>query len=217
MCITSKQSCRSEKITGNSLLQQILLIGDSLVGKTCLIQRYANGIFKEDYITTVGLDYYTKQEMINNLNVSVKLWDTAGQERFKALTPSFFRNAEGVVIAYDVTNSESFDNLKFWISSIKTNLFEKNIFIPIIIIGNKIDLEDMRDISKDVASAFAKENNFKYFETSAKTGEGVDEAFRDLVNQILANSDKNEEATIERKSVKIEEKKTEKQKKKGCC
>ena len=125
------------------------------------------------------------------------------------------RNAEGVVIAYDVTNSESFDNLKFWISSIKTNLFEKNIFIPIIIIGNKIDLEDMRDISKDVASAFAKENNFKYFETSAKTGEGVDEAFRDLVNQILANSDKNEEATIERKSVKIEEKKTEKQKKKG--
>ena len=196
---------------------KILLIGDSLVGKTCLIQRYANGIFKEDYITTVGLDYYTKQEMINNLNVSVKLWDTAGQERFKALTPSFFRNAEGVVIAYDVTNSESFDNLKFWISSIKTNLFEKNIFIPIIIIGNKIDLEDMRDISKDVASAFAKENNFKYFETSAKTGEGVDEAFRDLVNQILANSDKNEEATIERKSVKIEEKKTEKQKKKGCC
>ena len=196
---------------------QILLIGDSLVGKTCLIQRYANGIFKEDYISTVGLDYYTKQEMINNLNVSVKLWDTVGQERFKALTISFFRNAEGVVIAYDVTNSESFDNLKFWISSIKTNLFEKNIFIPIIIIGNKIDLEDMRDISKDVASAFAKENNFKYFETSAKTGEGVDEAFRDLVNQILANSDKNEEATIERKSVKIEEKKTEKQKKKGCC
>ena len=196
---------------------QILLIGDSLVGKTCLIQRYANGIFKEDYITTVGLDYYTKQEMINNLNVSVKLWDTAGQERFKALTPSFFRNAEGVVIAYDVTNSESFDNLKFWISSIKTNLFEKNIFIPIIIIGNKIDLEDMRDISKDVASAFAKENNFKYFETSAKTGEGVDEAFRDLVNQVLANLDKNEEGTIERKSIKIEENKVDKQKKKGCC
>ena len=196
---------------------QILLIGDSLVGKTCLIQRYANGIFKEDYITTVGLDYYTKQEMINNLNVSVKLWDTAGQERFKALTPSFFRNAEGVVIAYDVTNSESFDNLKFWISSIKTNLFEKNIFIPIIIIGNKIDLEDMRDISKDVASAFAKENNFKYFETSAKTGEGVDEAFRDLVNQALANLDKNEEGTIERKSIKIEENKADKQKKKGCC
>ena len=196
---------------------QILLIGDSLVGKTCLIQRYVNGTFKDDYITTVGLDYHTKLEIINNLNVSVKLWDTAGQERFKALTASFFRNAEGVVIAYDVTNSESFDNLKFWISSIKTNLFEKNIFIPIIIIGNKIDLEDMREISKDVASTFAKENKFKYFETSAKTGEGVDEAFRDLVNQVLANLDKNEEGTIERKSIKIEENKDDKQKKKGCC
>ena len=196
---------------------QILLIGDSSVGKTSLIQRYANGIFKEEYLATVGLDYYTKQEMINNLNVLVKLWDTAGQERFKALTPNYFRNAEGVVLAYDVTNSESFENLKFWINSIKSNLGEKNIFIPIIIIGNKIDMEDMRDITKEDASKFAKENNYKYFETSAKTGEGVDEAIRDLVNQVLANSDKNEAAKGERKSVKIEENKDNNQKKKGCC
>ena len=164
---------------------QILLIGDSSVGKTSLIQRYANGIFKEEYLATVGLDYYTKQEMINDITVLVKLWDTAGQERFKALTPNYFRNAEGVVLAYDVTNSESFDNLKFWINSIKSNLGEKNIFIPIIIIGNKIDMEGMRDITKEDASKFAKENNYKYFETSAKTGQGVDEAIRDLVNQII--------------------------------
>ena len=196
---------------------QILLIGDSSVGKTSLIQRYANGIFKEEYLATVGLDYYTKQEMINNLTVLVKLWDTAGQERFKALTPNYFRNAEGVVLAYDVTNSESFENLKFWINSIKSNLGEKNIFIPIIIIGNKIDMEDMRDITKEDASKFAKENNYKYFETSAKTGEGVDEAIRDLVNQVLANSDKNEAAKGERKSVKIEDNKENNQKKKGCC
>jgi small GTP-binding protein len=196
---------------------QILLIGDSSVGKTSLIQRYANGIFKEEYLATVGLDYYTKQEMINNINVLVKLWDTAGQERFKALTPNYFRNAEGVVLAYDVTNSESFENLKFWINSIKSNLGEKNIFIPIIIIGNKIDMEDMRDITKEDASKFAKENNYKYFETSAKTGEGVDEAIRDLVNQVLANSDKNEAAKGERKSVKIEDNKENNQKKKGCC
>ena len=196
---------------------QILLIGDSSVGKTSLIQRYANGIFKEEYLATVGLDYYTKQEMINNINVLVKLWDTEGQERFKALTPNYFRNAEGVVLAYDVTNSESFENLKFWINSIKSNLGEKNIFIPIIIIGNKIDMEDMRDITKEDASKFAKENNYKYFETSAKTGEGVDEAIRDLVNQVLANSDKNEAAKGERKSVKIEDNKENNQKKKGCC
>ena len=196
---------------------QILLIGDSSVGKTSLIQRYANGIFKEEYLATVGLDYYTKQEMINDITVLVKLWDTAGQERFKALTPNYFRNAEGVVLAYDVTNSESFDNLKFWINSIKSNLGEKNIFIPIIIIGNKIDMEDMRDITKEDASKFAKENNYKYFETSAKTGQGVDEAIRDLVNQILENSDKNDAAKGERKSVKIEENKGNTEKKKGCC
>ena len=196
---------------------QILLIGDSSVGKTSLIQRYANGIFKEEYLATVGLDYYTKQEMINDITVLVKLWDTAGQERFKALTPNYFRNAEGVVLAYDVTNSDSFDNLKFWINSIKSNLGEKNIFIPIIIIGNKIDMEDMRDITKEDASKFAKENNYKYFETSAKTGQGVDEAIRDLVNQILENSDKNDAAKGERKSVKIEENKGNTEKKKGCC
>ena len=196
---------------------QILLIGDSSVGKTSLIQRYANGIFKEEYLATVGLDYYTKQEMINDITVLVKLWDTAGQERFKALTPNYFRNAEGVVLAYDVTNSESFDNLKFWINSIKSNLCEKNIFIPIIIIGNKIDMEGMRDITKEDASKFAKENNYKYFETSAKTGQGVDEAIRDLVKQILENSDKNDSAKGERKSVKIEENKGNTEKKKGCC
>ena len=196
---------------------QILLIGDSSVGKTSLIQRYANGIFKEEYLATVGLDYYTKQEMINDITVLVKLWDTAGQERFKALTPNYFRNAEGVVLAYDVTNSDSFDNLKFWINSIKSNLGEKNIFIPIIIIGNKIDMEGMRDITKEDASKFAKENNYKYFETSAKTGQGVDEAIRDLVNQILENSDKNDAAKGERKSVKIEENKGNTEKKKGCC
>ena len=196
---------------------QILLLGDSSVGKTSLISRYANGIFKEEYLATVGLDYYTKQEMIKNLNVLVKLWDTAGQERFKALTPNYFRNAEGVVLVYDVTSTESFENLKYWISSIKTNLGEKDIFIPIIIIGNKIDMEDSREINKDEANKFASENNYKYFETSAKTGEGVDEAIRELVNQILANSDKNEEIKEERKSVRIQENTNANQKKKGCC
>ncbi len=196
---------------------QILILGDSSVGKTSLISRYANGIFKEEYLATVGLDYYNKQDTINNLNVLVKLWDTAGQERFKSLTPNYFRNAEGVVIVFDVTNLETFENLKYWISSIKSNLGEKNIIIPIIIIGNKIDMNDMRDINKEEAGKFAKENDYKYFEASAKTGEGVDEAFREIVNQILDNSDKLEEIKEERKSIKIQEEPNNNQKKKNCC
>jgi len=196
---------------------QILLLGDMAVGKTCLINRYTNGVFKEEYISTVGFDYYTKQEEINNKTVQVKLWDTAGQERFKTLTPSFLRNAEGVIIVFDVTSQDSFDNVKGWINSIKSNL-GKNI-IPIIIVGNKIDMENMREISKEDGKKIASENDFKYFETSAKTGIGVDEAIKEIVNQILDIQDKNEDEKVdERPSFKIKkDNNKDNQKKKGCC
>ena len=194
----------------------ILLLGDSCVGKTSLISRYANGIFKDEYIATVGLDFVSKQEIINDKNINVKLWDTAGQERYKALTPSYLRGADGVVLVFDVTNSETFDNLKFWLDSLKNNLGENNSFLPVVINGNKIDIDD-RDISKDDANKFAQENNYKYFETSAKSGVGVDELFREIVNQILENKEKTDEVKEERKSIKINESKGNNQKKKGCC
>ena len=192
----------------------ILLLGDTCVGKTCLISRYANGVFKEEYITTVGVDYVSKQEIINEQNINVKLWDTAGQERFKALTPSYLRGAEGIVLVYDVTNAETFESLKFWIDSLKSSLGEDSL--PTIIDGNKVDLDD-RDISKEDAKKFAQEHNYKYFETSAKSGVGVDELFREIVNQILEKKDKTDEVKEERKSVKLQSDKGNNQKKKGCC
>ena len=192
----------------------ILLLGDTSVGKTCLISRYANGVFREDYIQTVGIDYVSKQEIINDKNINIKLWDTAGQERFKALTPTYLRGAEGIVLVYDVTNLESFESLKFWIESLKSNLGENSL--PIIIDGNKIDLDD-RDVSKETAQKFAQEYNYKYFETSAKSGVGVDELFREIVNQILEKKDKTDEVKEERKSVKLQSDKGNTQKKKGCC
>ena len=196
---------------------QILLLGDMAVGKTCLINRYTNGVFKEEYISTVGFDYYTKQEEINNKTVQVKIWDTVGQERFRALTPSFLRNAEGVIIVFDVTSQDSFDNVKGWINSIKSNIGEN--VIPIIIVGNKIDMENMREISKEDGKKIASENDFKYFETSAKTGIGVDEAIKEIVNQILDIQDKNDDEKVdERPSVKIhKDNNKDNQKKKGCC
>ena len=196
---------------------QILLLGDMAVGKTCLINRYTNGVFKEEYTSTVGIDFYTKPEEINNKTVQVKIWDTVGQERFRALTPSFLRNAEGVVIVFDVTSQESFDNVKGWINSVKSNIGEN--VIPIIIVGNKIDMENMREISKEDGNKTASENGFKYFETSAKTGKGVDEAFKEIVNQILDIQDKNDDEKVdERPSVKIhKDNNKDNQKKKGCC
>ena len=181
---------------------QLLIIGDSSVGKTSLITRYANGTFKEEYLATVGLDYFTKVEEINNQTIQVKLWDTAGQERFKSLTQNYFRNAQGVLLTFDVTNTESFDNLKDWINSIKKNMEGNNVFIPLIIIGNKIDMEDSREIQKEDAQKFATENKYKYFETSAKTGEGVDDAIRDLVIQVLSSKQANEGKDEGRKSSK---------------
>ena len=194
---------------------KILLIGDSCVGKTCLISRYAIGVFNEEYITTVGFDSRQKEEIINNEKVLVRIFDTGGQERFKSITANYLRNAEGVILVYDVTSNESFENLKFWIESIKNNLGNDDI-IPIIIIGNKIDLEDAREINKLVAEKFAKDNNYKYFETSAKTGEGVDDAFREIVKQILARNSEFDDEKHEN-TVKIEDKKGSNEKKKGCC
>ena len=194
---------------------KILLIGDSKVGKTCLISRYAIGVFNEDYISTVGFDSRQKEEIINNEKVLVKIFDTAGQERFKSITANYLRNAEGVILVYDLTSTESFESLKFWIESIKNNLGNDEP-IPIIIIGNKIDLEDARQINKSVAEKFAKDNNYKYFETSAKTGEGVDDAFREIVKQILGRNDKFDDEKGEN-TVKIEDKKGSVEKKKGCC
>ena len=198
---------------------QILIIGDSSVGKTSLIARYTNGTFKEEYLATVGLDYYSKEEVIDNKTINIKLWDTAGQERYKSLTQSYFKNAEGVLLTYDVTNNESFDNLRDWITSIKKNMEGRNIFIPVIIIGNKIDMEESREINKEDAEKFAKENNYKYFETSAKTGEGVDNAIRELIIQILKQSNQMDDQKMARaSSVQIKEENVDNsKKKKGCC
>ena len=198
---------------------QILIIGDSSVGKTSLLTRYTNGTFKPEYLATVGLDFYSKDEIFDNKTIHVKLWDTAGQERYKSLTQSYFKNAEGVIVTYDITNSESFDNLKYWINSIKKNIEGKNIFIPVIIIGNKIDMSDSREINKEDAEKFASDNKYKYYETSAKTGEGVDQAIRDLVNNILNQTQIDEQKEFRKDSVHIKNEKNDKKekKKKGCC
>ena len=192
----------------------ILLLGDLAVGKTSLIARYTNGVFSETYISTVGIENLLKQEIINNENVLVKIWDTAGQERFRAITPSILRNAEGVIIVFDVTSKESFENIKEWINTLKINVGDNANSIPVIIVGNKIDKEDEREIEKNDALKFAEDNKYKYFETSAKTGEGVDDAFRDMAKQILIYQSQFKE---ERETIKINKDKKDDKNKKGCC
>ena len=171
---------------------QLLIIGDSTVGKTSILSRYTNGDFNPHYLATVGLDFFKKDEVFDGKTIRIKIWDTAGQERYKSLTQGYFRNAEGIMIVYDVSNLVSFENLKYWIQSIKTHIDIDKGEIPAIIIGNKIDIFE-REVKKEDAEAFAQQEGFKYFETSAKSGKGVNECIKYLVKTVLRTSDDKEE------------------------
>ena len=198
---------------------QLLIVGDSTVGKTSILNRYTNGDFNKHYLATVGLDFFKKDEIFDGKTVRIKIWDTAGQERYKALTQGYFRNAEGIMIVYDVSNSTTFDDLKYWIQSVKTHINVENDNVPVIIIGNKIDIFE-REISKEQAEKFSKEQKFEYFETSAKNGKGVDECIRHLIKKVLKIKNIKEGEIAENESIKIEEKDNNKKDNKSnrdCC
>ena len=198
---------------------QLLIIGDSTVGKTSILSRYTSGQFNPHYLATVGLDFFKKDEIFDGDTIRIKIWDTAGQERYKSLTQGYFRNAEGIMIVYDVSNSDSFNNLKYWIQSIKTHINLDNNEVPAIIIGNKIDIFE-REVSKEEGEKFSKEQKLEYFETSAKSGKGVDECIKFLIKKVLKNKGNSKEES-EKDSIKIEENKNDKKKLKkkldNCC
>ncbi len=198
---------------------KIIVVGSMNVGKTSLVAKYATGKSPVKTETTKTASYIERIKNVNGMKFEIKLWDTAGQERFKSLTQNLFRNAEGVLLVFDITKNETFYGLKDWISSIKKNIDSQNVFMPIIILGNKIDLEG-REVNTEDAEKFAKENNYKYFETSAKTGEGIDNAIRELVTLVLNQNNSNDEQKRQRlTSVQLnkEDAQKPKEKKKGCC
>ena len=163
---------------------RLLIIGDSFVGKTSFLSYYSNGSFNLHYLATAGLELITKDEIIDNKTIRIDLWDTAGNEKFHSLTTGFFKNAEGIMVMFDVTTLTSFENVRNWTESIKTHLSLEANNIPVIIIGNKIDLKE-REIKTEDASKYCRELGFKYFETSAKTGENVDLTVKYLVKEVI--------------------------------
>ena len=164
----------------------LLIIGNSNVGKTSILYKYSSKLFNENYIPTVGLDFCTKDENIDNKTIRIKIWDTAGQERYRSLVKCFFHKAQGVILVFDVTNKKSFDDLKIWIDIIKSEIYDDIYQTPIIILGNKTDLPK-RVISKDTANNFSKEFNLNYYETSARNGDGIETAIKDLAKKIINN------------------------------
>ena len=203
---------------------KLILIGNSGVGKSCILQRYIKHTFEESYKCTIGVDFLMKSIVINGQTVKLQLWDTAGQEKYKSMASSYYRGANVALIVFDITNHESFDALPLWIENFyKNGPEQKNI----ILIGNKNDLPDLRQVTQQEAEAFSQTNNMMYFETSAKEGDNIEYIFNYAAEKLLEFYGGNNEATLKKqmapnndmqssnfKEIRIEESSN---KKKNCC
>ncbi len=168
--------------TDTDLVYKILLLGDSEVGKSCFLMRYADNVFVDNYITTIGLDYKLKYIQLDSGQViKVQLWDTAGQDRYRTIAKNYYKGSHGILLLYDVTKTSSFENIREWIKDIREEVYEKAI---IFLIGNKIDIKDQIKIKTEEAQKLAEEFNIPFFEASAKSGENVDEIFKALYKKI---------------------------------
>ena len=150
----------------SDIILKILLIGDSGVGKSSIVLRLIDNIYNESYISTIGVDFKIKNMIFDNRDIKVQIWDTAGQERFKTITNSYYRGAHGIFIVYDITSKKSFNNIKEWLKELYS--FRNKDELKITIIGNKMDLENNREVSYKEANQYTIENGFNYYEISSK-------------------------------------------------
>ena len=163
---------------------KVLLLGDTSVGKTCLLKRYTEDTFQDAYLSTIGFDYKFKIVTLKSgKEVKVQIWDTAGQERFRTIAKSYYRGAHGIILVFDVTNQKTFDNIKMWVNQIKEEASSK---VCAILVANKIDSEE-RVVTKEDAAGLAKTYELKLYEASAKENINVSEAFQDLIEKINVN------------------------------
>ena len=162
---------------------KVLLLGYSTVGKTCFLLRYCDKTFQEAHLSTIGLDYRLKTMTLENgKNIKLQIWDTAGQDRFRAITKNYYKGANGIILIYDVTNLQSYENVKNWIAQIKE---EANQNVLIYLAGNKIDVsEDLRVVKTEDGKKIADEFKLPFYETSAKSGINVNKIFEELVENI---------------------------------
>ena len=190
---------------------KLMVIGETKVGKTALIKKYTRNEFGGTYLTTVGIDFQEKIINVEDKYVKLQIWDTAGQERFRNIAKNYFHTSDGFLLVYDISNKESFEKLYFWYEQIKLNAPENT---KCIVVGNKSDLENKREVSKNEGENFSKEYNISFYETSAKDGINVDEVFKELARDIVKDIKKN--GPKNKRSSQVLKKNT-KTKKKSCC
>ena len=165
---------------------KIVAIGDSGVGKTSLIQMFEHTRFTENFKPTIGADFSNKEITIDGKVVTLQIWDTAGQERYQSLGTAFYRGADCAFLVYDITNSWSFDNIPNWKNSfLQKSMVSMPESFPFMVIGNKIDNEEDRNVEKEQAQEYAKREGMEFLETSARENVNVEEAFKVLATQAL--------------------------------
>jgi len=172
-----------EEAPDYDLLLKLLLIGDSAVGKSCLLLRFADDTFTDSYVSTIGVDFKIKTINLNGKVLKLQIWDTAGQERFRTITASYYRGAHGIVLVYDVTDNKTFKNVRNWLTECDRFTSE---YVDKLLIGNKSDLESQRKVEYNEGKAYADENKMLFIETSAKTNANVNEAFVLVSEKIVA-------------------------------
>ena len=183
-------------------LFRYIIVGDVNVGKSCIMLRFSSNEFREEHELTIGVEFAIKFFEKDNKNIKIQIWDTAGEEAFQSITKTYYRNAIGALLVYDITKKSSFEHIKNWLDSVKENS-TKNI--KIILIGNKSDLEDKREVTFQEGEEFAKNNGLFFFETSAKNFKNINEAFNKLTEEIYENIEIFEEEEKSKNSLNLQD------------
>ena len=161
--------------SGYQYIFKYIIVGESCVGKSCLLLQFIDNRFKDSHDLTIGVDFGSKTiKLDDGTHVKVQIWDTAGQESFRSITRSYYRGSICALLVYDITRRQTFDNLIRWLEDMRENAYSKMV---ILLVGNKSDLKMEREVSYEDGQAFATKHNLLFFETSAKTAANVEQAF----------------------------------------
>ena len=187
---------------------QLIVVGESCVGKTSLLYKYSQGCFTKEHLATLGIEFFTKEEEINGRKIRVKIWDTAGQEYYRSITKNFYRNSDGVIIVYDVTDRESFEKVQGWVQTISeyTDTEKK---IQKVLVANKVDLT--RKVTKEEGMKLAEKYNIPFFEASAKLDIGIKDFMTKILTDVLDN------VSVDMSRVTLDQKLDNRKNKKKCC
>ena len=161
---------------------KLIFLGDQSVGKSCILERFMNDTFTEEYQGTIALDFQSKKVQIDNQNIRLLIYDNSGQEKFKSLIPMYTRDPNIILLVYDVTSKDSFLHLSDWLRDL-TNVEKEEVIFAVV--GNKTDLDDRREVNSNEGENYAKEHDFIFKEVSAKTGDGINELFDVILKEIL--------------------------------